>query len=335
MKTLGNYSACGLLNVLYASFSMTAPLTLAHIDPLIFTAFQFVLLIPLAGFLVWRYRGACTRLVLINGLAIGSCLGAGFLLIALALRSVGITESAVLSCANGVLAVLVGWRVFHQRITKLTWLACLCAVLGAVFLGVSVPLRWQGDLTAFCGGSLFTLSTFLWEHFLSSNRQAKVFWPVMGVQILTMAGLVALLALCFGEWNSLASFQPLDGGVLLYTSIGATLAPTLLSSWIQLQKRASAITIAFFAILDPLLCAVFAFFVVGERLPWLAYIGAAGVVLSLVLQALAAAQPAPSRVKVTRELPLLEHQPVFLSEEKRAALETAPSWLTLTVKKIS
>jgi drug/metabolite transporter (DMT)-like permease len=288
MKTLGTYSACGLLSLLYASFAMVTPTTLSRIDPLVFTALQMVLLLPFAGVVTWQRRASLSRSILVYACLVGLCLGCGFLLLTLALRAIGITESAILSCANGVLAALVGWKVFHQRLNRFTWVACGCAFGGAIIIGLSVPVRWQGDLIAFCGGSLFVLATFLWEQFITHQKQkvAQVYWLMFGCQFLIMTGIALLVALCFGDWHTLTRWCSTDTAVLLYASFGTMLAPILLSAWIQHRLRVSAVTIAFFAVFEPVTSATFAFFA-GERLTLFTYIGGIWVVASLILQAIA------------------------------------------------
>lgn len=303
MRVFVSSSLCVVLNLLYASFSMCAPIALGHIDPLVFTALQLALLVPLAVVAAWHWRAALTRDVLLISASIGGCLSAGFVLITVALTRVGITESTILSCINGVLAALVGWRLFHQRLALLTRVACGCALVGALCIGISTPWRWQGDITAFVGGGLVTVSTFLWERALrqwplssgqSRQRQRSIslLWSILACQFLVMAALALLAALCFGDWHSLTRWAAPDTLAVLYCGVMTVLVPTILSAWMQFRQLASAVSIAFFALLDPLSSAAFAFVVMGERLPLLSYIGAACVLTSMLCQAFAPVTPA-------------------------------------------
>src|SRR5579883_338264 len=123
-----------LVNLLYASFSMVADGVLQRIDPLIFTCGQMLCLLPVALLFLLRWRGLLTRVVVLRGMLFGGCLASGFVMMALALRAIGITESAMLTCLEGIVATGVSFCLFRQRLTTYTWIACLCALLGALSL---------------------------------------------------------------------------------------------------------------------------------------------------------------------------------------------------------
>lgn len=276
-----------LVNVLYASFSIVARGTLVRVDPLVFTCFQMLLLVPFALFLLYWKRKQVNRAVVMQGALLGEFLGASFLCIALALKMCGITQTTVFICLNGVMATLIAVCVLRQRVVPASWGACLCALIGALILWRVTAQDWQGNITAFVGGSFAMVYAFLVEYLLYSQQRerAQQVWPVFGVQLLTMAALTVLTALCFGNWQSLRVMVPSDLVILVYTSVGTILVPVLLET--IMQRYVSAMTVSYLAVLEPLVSATFAFFIAGERLAPLAYIGAGMILIGVILQATA------------------------------------------------
>ncbi|GCE32139.1 hypothetical protein KDA_76230 [Dictyobacter alpinus] len=278
------YGGLVLTYALYGTFAPVAKPVLAHLDPVVFFCLQMVFLVPFGLVLVARWRTLLDRSVLVRGGLFGICLSVAFLCLTLALKSTGISETTVFSCVNGVTAALVAWFILRQRIRLSTWIACLLAIAGAILVALTSSLRWQGNFTAFVGGSLLVVYAFLVEYLLADDlrRKTSVYWPILGVQIVVMAGVAALFALCSGDWQGVSTLQLPDLASMGYTSLIATLLPMILLTF--LQRYVSAISIAFFAVLDPLLSAGLAF-LGGERLGWLGYAGFGLVLASVMLQA--------------------------------------------------
>jgi hypothetical protein len=90
-----------------------------------------------------------------------------------------------------------------------------------------------------------------------------------------------------GEWSCchLHFLVPSDLATLVYLSLATILLPCLIM--LVTQRSISAITAAFFSVVEPLVGASFAFFSAGERLPILAYIGGGIVLVGIVLQVIA------------------------------------------------
>lgn len=147
-----------VVNGLYASFAL-ARATLHHIDPVVFAALQLVVLMPLAVVALCVPRVA-SRAAVQQGLLGGIPLGMGVVCIALSLRSIGIIPTAMLTALDGIMASLIAWLVFHQRLSLYTCLAAACATCGALLLWWIAPSHWQTDLLSLACGGLFTLYAF-------------------------------------------------------------------------------------------------------------------------------------------------------------------------------
>lgn len=283
------YGALIGVNVFYASFSLVAAGPIRHIDPIIFLCFAMLLQIPVGLVLLAQSRAHLHLVILKDGLQIGITQGAGLLCFMVALARSGITDAAMCSCLNGVAATFVAWLLFKQRPSGFTWCACLLAAGGGIFIWCASPGQAQGDFTAFLGGLLFTTYAFFIERML---RQQHVKRPaevrvVIGVILLTMAALVVVAALAFGEWRGMQTMHVTDMLSIGYVSFAAILLP--LCAELFILRHVSAVTMSFFMILEPLASAIFAY-LAGERLPSLAYVGAVFVLIAVVFQALAGAR---------------------------------------------
>jgi drug/metabolite transporter (DMT)-like permease len=241
------------------------------------------LLAPVGLVLFFRSRKQLYPESVYRGLQLGGFLSTGLLCFTLSLKDTGITEVMVFSTVNGVIATLIGWKVFGQRISTLTKWACLFALGGAGLVWYTSPANWQGDFTALVGGVCLTGYAFQVERLLAEVQQQKrAIRPVIGVQFLTTAFVTLVIALCFGQWKTVHLLIPSDLATLVYVSFATTLLPCFLM--LAVQRSLSAITVAFFSVIEPLVGASFAFFSVGERLPMLAYIGGGIVLVGILLQ---------------------------------------------------
>ncbi|GHO50809.1 DMT family transporter [Ktedonospora formicarum] len=303
---LWGYSAFLCMSLLSASFFPIAKPVLDRMDSAIFVAIQMGWLVPPAIVLLLWSRHHITRAVILHGIALGSCMGVGLLCLTLAMASTSITETAMFSCMNGILVVLVSWLVFRQRVQRLTWFACLFSIAGILLLLSISEMHWQGDLLAFLGGLLLTGCSFLLEKWClpSPDRQPLSRQAILGIQCLTMAGEMLLYALLFGDWQSLQFAYPSDLFAFTYISLITTLAP--MATMIVMRRYVNGVTLTFLSTIEPIAGAIVAFFFVHERFPPLAYLGAALAVGSMLLQALASRadrSSAPSSSAVSPQAP--------------------------------
>lgn len=287
------FGALVLAYILYASFSLVAEPSLSHIDPVIFVSLQSLLLTPFALSMLSRQRHLLTQKIIIQSMLMGGLLGSGFVCIALSVKVSGITDTAAFMCLDGIVATVISRIIFRQPIAPLTWIACICLLLGSFGLWLVATFHWQADVLAAIGGSFFTICAFCIEHWEIAQHEgdADLLWPVLGVQFLAMAGLTSGLAFCFGQWPSIQTFTRADIAVLIYTSLGTVLLPVILTFF--MQRYVSALSIAFLALLEPLMSVGLAFFLMGERLPTIAYLGMAVMLIGIVLQATSNAFSSP------------------------------------------
>lgn len=269
-----------LLNtILFATYYSVTKEALGRIDPIIFTFFEMVSLVP-AGLLIilcsWRH---ISRAVVRRGVLLGSMLCLALFTIAIALKYTTATSTAFFPALNGFVAALIAWVLFRQAMRGATWLAGLLSLAGAALLiFTSAAGNFRGTLIAFLGGLFYTGYVFLCDH---EQKDEQAQWPLLGVELLTTAVWANLVALLFGNWQAVHPVLPKDIWLILYVSVACTFIPTLIT--VRLQMYVSPVTISFIYILEPVLGAIIATLYLGEVLSVQGYVGGALVVLGALV----------------------------------------------------
>jgi drug/metabolite transporter (DMT)-like permease len=259
---------------LFGSYYSVGKEMLGRVDPIVFTFFTMMTLVPPAICILafsWRHL---TRAAIKSGFLLGSCLCLGLFTLAVALKYNSATGTAFFPSINGLLAAICTWLFLRQPLNKATWFAGVVSVIGAVLLMANSSMGGaRGALIAFIGGLLCTFYIFLADH---EQKDPAVYWPLFGVELLTMAIWANLIALLFGDWSFVHFTLPGDAGVVLYVGLGTIFLPTLIT--VLLQKYVSPVTVSFISIMEPIFGALVAFFYLHEVLPLDGYIGGALIV---------------------------------------------------------
>ena len=255
-----------------------------HINPTIFACGTMLLVFPVALLLCVRGRKDITREVLIRGSLLGGCLCAVTLLLTVALHYTSATATAFFPCLNGLLAALFTRLILRRSVPRLTWCAAALALLGMGLMTASTTFsldEWRGTLLALLGSVTYTGYIFLFDRLLVGYQTDRPtgFWPVLGVQLLTMAAGGMVILLLFGDWTALHP-EPRDLLALLYDGVFIMLLPLLLAA--RLQRYVDPTSVAFIYMLEPVLGALVAFLYLHETFPLSMYVGQ-GLVLSGVL----------------------------------------------------
>ncbi len=283
MKVIAGFAF--LVNtVLFATYYAVAKEALGRIDPIVFTFFEMTTLAPVAlAILAFTYQ-KLTWTLMKRGVLLGSCLCLALFTIAIALKYSTATGTAFFPALNGFLAALIAWLVLRQPMNKATWLAGLLSVAGTALLIANSEMGGlRGAAIAFLGGLFFTLYVFLSDNGPKESEQQKteVRWPLLAIELLTMALWASLVVLLFGDWQAFHPSFPKDGLMILYVAGACTFLPTLIA--ILMQRHISVVSISFIYILEPVLGVVVAHFYLHEVLPLAGYIGGGLVVFGALV----------------------------------------------------
>lgn len=269
-----------LLNTaLFATYYSVSKEALGRIDPIIFSFFEMTSLVPVALCVLLFSWKDMNRVVVKRGIFLGSLLYLALITIAIALKYTTATSTAFFPSLNGFLAALIAWVFLRQPVKKLTWLAGVLSVMGAILLVLySSTGTWRGSLIAFLGGVFFTCYVFLTDH---EQKDEIAPWPLLGVELLTMALWSNLVVLLLGDWRAAHPSLPHDLWVVLYVAGACTFIPTLIT--VLMQKHLSPVTVSFIYILEPVLGVVVAIIYLREMLPVQGYVGGFLVVVGAII----------------------------------------------------
>ena len=269
-----------LLNViLFATYYSVAKEALGRIDPIIFSYFEMMALSPAAICIILLSWREISRAVVKRGILLGSCLCLSLFTIGIALKYTSATSTAFFPSLNGFFAALIAWFFFRQPIGKLTWFAGAVSVTGALLLITNAPMGGlRGSLIAFLGGLFFTCYVFLADQ---EQKTEPARWLLFGIELLTMAVWANLVALLFGNWQSVHPVLPKDIWIVLYVAGACTFLPVLIT--VLMQNYISPVTVSFIYILEPILGALMANIYLHEVLPVQGYAGGALVVVGAII----------------------------------------------------
>jgi drug/metabolite transporter (DMT)-like permease len=284
---------------LFGTYYAVAKDALGRIDPIVFTFFTMMALVPVALSIIVLSWHQITREVVKSGMLLGSCLCLGLFTLAVALKHTSATSTAFFPSLNGFLAAACLGLFLRQKIHPATWMAGAVSVGGALLLILNSPMGGaRGALIAFIGGLFCTLYIFLSER---EQRDKTAYWPLFGIQLLTMAIWANLLVLLFGDWQAVHPDLPRDVWIILYVSLGTICLPVLIS--VLFQNHIAPITVSFLYILEPVLGAIFSHFYLHEVLPLNGYLGGGLIVAGAVIYTWGSAnKPADNEQELQRRL---------------------------------
>jgi drug/metabolite transporter (DMT)-like permease len=259
-----------LLNtILFATYYSVAKEALTRIDPIVFSFFEMITLVPAALCIIIFSWKDMSGAVIKRGVLLGSWLCVALFTIAIALKYTSATGTAFFPSLNGFLAALIAWLFLRHPVKKLTWFAGAVSAVGTILLIMNSPMgNWRGSLIAFLGGVFFTCYVFLADH---EQKDEIAPWPLFGIELLTMALCANLIVLLFGNWQTVHPSLPHDIWVVLYVAGACTFLPTLIT--VLMQKHISPVTVSFIYILEPILGAFIANIYLREMLPIQGYAG--------------------------------------------------------------
>jgi len=269
-----------LLNtILFATYYSVAKEALGRIDPIVFSFFEMISLVPAALCIIIYFWKDMNSAVVKRGVFLGSWLCLALFTIAIALKYTTATSTAFFPSLNGFLAALIAWFFLRHPVKKLTWFAGVLSVTGTILLVLnSSTSNWRGSLIAFLGGVFFTFYVFLADN---EQKDEIAPWPLLGIELLTMALWSNLVVLLFGDWRAVHPALPHDLWVVLYVAGACTFLPILIT--VLLQKHISPVTVSFIYILEPVLGAVVANIYLHEMLPIQGYTGGLLVVAGAII----------------------------------------------------
>ncbi len=270
-----------LVTVLWGSFYTVAKSALTHVDPIIFTFFEAIVLVPIALTLLVMQRHTLNLAALKRGILLGSCLCIATLTITVSEKFTGATNTAFFPSTGGIFAAVITAVVFGRSLTKSIWAACLLSLLG-VLLILHASLsggELRGDIIALLGALLFTVYLFLVDQ--DAQQEGRQFWAILGIEHLSFALWMMFFSLLFGDWQHFHPVLSHDIPVVLYVSLVCTFLPVILTHFAH--RSIDPLETGFISILEPLWGAIIAHMYLGEVVSLPMYIGGGLIILGTIV----------------------------------------------------
>lgn len=200
-----------------------------------------------------------------------------------------VTNTGFLTALYVVITPFMAWAFARRRPSMIVWPAVLLSAVGTWLLG-------GGALSAFSSGDgLVALSALFWAaHVVIVGQAARHTRPVAftALQFLVVA-LLAAVGAAYLESPTIAGLLAAKSSILYVGVLSSALTFTLLTIALQYTPPSEAAVIVS---LETVFAAIAAYWFLGERLPPIAWIGAALIMAAtLVIQLGGGKRQAPSQ----------------------------------------
>jgi drug/metabolite transporter (DMT)-like permease len=262
-----------------------------HIGPLAFIAARTALAAAALAPLAWREHRRVAAASTGPGFGTIAIWGGVAFFVAAWLQQAGlrtatVTNTGFLTALYVVLTPFVAWAWSGKVPAAAVWPAVALSTLGTWLLGGGGTLDALG-----AGDGLVALSALLWAlHVVITGRAAPFGRPIgfTAIQLAVVAALATVASAAF-ETTTAAGLAAAAPDILYVGLISSALSFTILTVALQSTSPSEA---AVLVSLETVFAALAAYLVLGERLPALGWIGAALILLAiLVLQMGAAIAP--------------------------------------------
>ncbi|MRS13645.1 EamA family transporter [Enterobacteriaceae bacterium RIT691] len=247
--------------------------------PFFFVGLRFAMAALAVALLSWRSLRGVTRLELKAGVAIGVAIAFGYSLQTWGLQSITSSKSAFITAMYVPLVPLLQWLCLGRMPGLMSCLGIVLAFIGLVLLAGP-----EGNLLALGAGEIITLLgavAIAAEIILISAWAGKVDVRRVTVIQLATASLVAFFAM-IPAGESVPPFSPGLLGVALGLGIFSAIIQVVMN-WAQRSVSPTRATVIYTG--EPVWAGVFGR-MAGERLPVLALLGAAFILVGVMVSEL-------------------------------------------------
>jgi drug/metabolite transporter (DMT)-like permease len=226
----------------------------------------------------------------VAGTGLGVLLAAGYALQTAGLERTTVSNAGFITGLYVVFTPLAAVALFRIRIGTIVWAGVALSTAGLALLSGVGGGDGIGDLLVLLGSAAYSLQIALME------RYAPRYDPVAFTFVEMLAAFVgfAVVAAALGQVEVPQGWTV--WGALLVTGVFASALGFLVQTWAQRRTSATRTALAF--ALEPVWAALFGFWLAGDRLGGVAWLGAA-----LIMAGIVVAEPAAART-LRRLVPL-------------------------------
>jgi drug/metabolite transporter (DMT)-like permease len=218
----------------------------------------------------------------ISGAGLGLLLAVGYALQTAGLERTSVSNAGFITGLYVVFTPLAAVALFRVRIGAVVWAGVALSTAGLALLSGGGGADGVGDLLVLAGSAAYSLQIALME------RYAPRYDPVAFtfVEMLAAFAGFAAVAVALGQIELPRGWTV--WGALLVTGVFASALGFLVQTWAQRRTSATRTALAF--ALEPVWAALFGFWLAGDRLGAVAWVGAA-----LIMAGIVVAEPAAAR----------------------------------------
>lgn len=250
-----------------------------YCDPSFFVGLRFLTAGVLCAVFFRKSLTKITKKDIYAGISIGICIYFGYFLQTLGLTAISSSMSAFMTALYVPLVPLLQWGILKKRPSLMNWCAIVLAFIGLIFLSgissVQMTLS-MGEIATLAGAVAIALEIIMISRYAGQVNTGCV----TVVQLLT-AGLLGL-----GFMPVLGESMPIFSWIWLSAAVGLGCMSLVIQwtmNWAQKSVSPTRATIIYAG--EPVWGGVFGR-LVGDKLPQLALIGAALVVISVMVSEL-------------------------------------------------
>lgn len=265
-----------LITIIWGASFITVQYGLNFSSPVLFVGLRFAAATLAVSVLSLKHLRHFSKQDIIAGMAIGAVIATGYTTQTIGLQTISSSESAFLTALYVPLVPILLWLLFRKKPALMTWCGAGLAFLGLVFLtgnGFGAIQLNFGQIITLLGSIAIALEIILISYFAPRVNLRRV-------TVLQLA-FASLFCLCFapllGETTLPAFEWPLIA-VLCGLGIASAIIQ-LVMNWAQREVDPSQAAIIYSG--EPVWAAVIGR-IAGERLPVLAILGGALVVLGVI-----------------------------------------------------
>lgn len=280
------------VTVLWGATFVIVKEALNEISPMLFIAVRFI--ITALFLLPFIVRKNFDLKSIYPGIILGILLFAGFATQTVGLKFTSATKSGFLTGTSVIMIPLLQILIEKRPPTKGVVLGVIIVMLGITFLSsggnsFGTLLQDFGSNFNFGDGLTLVCAFFfaLYIIYLDVETKKHNFWVLLFVQIVTTMILAILFSIVFsvtGLEEVKYSYSTKLILAILYTAIFATLITTALMT--KYQKNITPTKAGIIYSFEPLFAAIFAFYLLGEKITNFGYLGAGLILFGLLVSEL-------------------------------------------------
>ena len=266
-----------LITVFWGGTFLIVQLALEASEPFFFVGLRFACAALAIGLCSWRVLKGVTRHELKAGGLIGVCIFLGYSLQTVGLQTIPSSKSAFITALYVPLVPLLQWLFLKRRPTHMNLLGIVLAFAGLALLagpdGIAGSAIGKGELYTALGALAIAAEIILISRYAGKLNLLRV-----TIIQLIVTSLIAF-AVSGGVGESVPEFSWYLAGIVLLMGLASAVIQTTMN-WAQKHVSATRATLIYAG--EPVWGGVIGR-LYGERLPALAFVGAALIVLGVIV----------------------------------------------------